>query len=76
MYSFVNPLEAAVLAFVELAKAASAVIFIAATVEESTPPDIATTTKVSFGFPEKMFTCASVYTSFNEGEYYFFIDNN
>jgi len=32
-------------------------------------------TKVSFGFPEKMFTCASVYTSFNEGEYYFFIES-
>ena len=32
-------------------------------------------TKVSFGFPEKMFTCASVYTSFNEGEYYFFMES-
>ena len=30
-------------------------------------------TKVSDGIPEKMFTCASVYTDFNEGEYYFYL---
>ena len=30
-------------------------------------------TKVSVGIPEKMFTCVSLYTDFNEGEYYFYL---
>ena len=30
-------------------------------------------TKVSVGVPEKMFTCVSLYTDFNEGEYYFYL---
>jgi len=30
-------------------------------------------TKGYTGFPEKMFSCISVYTDFNEGEYYFYI---
>jgi len=32
-------------------------------------------TKVSLGFPEKMYTCLSIYTALNKGEYYFYMES-